>query len=196
MLIMDDVTAIFDRPNHRMERGVLSAALGRLFAQGLLVASNEERGEFVPDTGEIEETLDGTLDADYGLTEAGGAAWGEVTKPAWERYVDGVFGQAEIEGEFDTIAREKVGEFCCADLTYLEKFMESIHFRGIVPHMPSMKWDEIKPWRALYWKEFPGAHRARFLGVYGPECPEERIPEEYRGMGRWYASPIVRISEA
>ncbi len=195
MLIMDDVSAIFDRPNHGMERGVLSATLAKLFEHGLLIASNDERGDFAPNAGEIEAALDGTLDADYGLTEAGGAAWGEVTKPKWELFVDGVFGQSDDDGEFDTIAREKIGEFCCADLAYLQKFMESIHFRGIVPHEPSIKWDAVAPWRALYWKEIPSAHRARFLGVYGPECPEDRIPEEYRGMGRWYTSPIARVSE-
>ena len=212
LLIMDDVSAIFDRPNHGMERAALSATLANLFEHGLLIASNDERGEFAPNPAEIEAALEGTLDADYGMTEAGGAAWGEVTKPEWERYVDGVFGQIDSDNEFETLlepipsmrrrapglrlAGERIGEFCCVDVAYLQKFMESIHFRGIAPHVPSIKWSEVKPWRALYWKEFPSAHSARFLGVYAHEMPDEDIPEEYRGMSRWYTSPIARVSES
>ena len=186
LLGMENVEAIFDRKNHGMDRATIIATLTRLFDLGLLIASNDERGDFVPSTQDIESALDGGLDADYGLTALGGAVWEEAAKPDWNRFVDGVFGASDADGEFDSMTRERIGEFRCADKSTLEKYMESIHFRGIVPHEPSLKWSEIRPWKALYWKELPLAHRVRFVGVYAPECPEEKIPEEYRGMGIWY----------
>ncbi|HLX60064.1 MAG TPA: hypothetical protein VKX17_02160 [Planctomycetota bacterium] len=185
LLTMENVEALFDRPNHGMDRAALIAALARLFEQGLLIASNDERGDFVPNADDTAAALDGTLDADYGLTPAGGAAWEEVSKPDWNRYVDGMFG-ADSQEDFDSLRRERAGEFCCADREHLQKFMDSLIFRGIAPHEPSCKWDELAPWQALYWKELPSAHRVRFIGVGAPVWPEDKIPEEFRGMGMWY----------
>ena len=190
MLMMENVEAIFDRPAHGMDRGAMISTLARLFELGLMNATSEERGEFVPTPDEIEAALDSEFDADYRLTETGGAVWAEVAQPEWGRYVDGVFGDSDEDGEFDSIARERVGEFCCTDKAYLEKFMASVHFRGIVPHVPSLKWDTINPWQALYWKELPSAHRVRFCGVFAPEFPEERIPEEFQGMGVWHKGGV------
>lgn len=192
LLTMENVEAIFDRPKHGMDRDGVIATLNRLFSLGLLSAFSEERGEFSPTPGEVVAALDSELDADYGLTAMGGAVWAEVAVPDWNRYVDGVFGGSDAEGEFDSIARERVGEFLCADKEYLQKFMESIHYRGIVVHGPSLKWDTVSPWQALYWKELPSAHRARFVGMFAPECPEEKIPEEYRGMGKWHLDSVER----
>ena len=186
MLTMDNCEVIFDRPAHGMDRETLVATLTRLFELNLLNATNDERGEFTPAPNEIVKALDSEMDADYGLTEMGGAVWAEVAMPDWNRYVDGTFGESDADGEFDSIAREFVGEFCCADKEYLERFMASIHFRGIAPHVPSFKWDNVSPWQAIYWKQLPSAHRVRFVGVYGPECPEELIPEEFRGIGIWH----------
>jgi hypothetical protein len=187
LLGMESVEAIFDRPCHGMQRGMLIEKLALLFGQGLLVASSEERGEFTPSADEIAQALDGTLDFDYGLTAAGGAAWEAVSKPDWNRFVDGVFGE-DSEDEIDSQRRERAGAFCCADKAHLEKFMETIHLRGIVPHVPSIKWDEVSPWQALYWKQLPHAHRARFIGVHGPHVPEEHMIEEYRGLLNWHQS--------
>ncbi|MEI6231848.1 MAG: hypothetical protein WCT04_02260 [Planctomycetota bacterium] len=194
MLVMENVEAIFDRPAHGMDRDTLLATLNRLVELKLINATNEDRGEFSPTSDEISAALDSEFDADYGLTETGGAVWADVAQPDWNRFVDGVFGDSDEDGEFDSIARERVGEFFCVDKAYLDKFMSSVHFRGIVPHLPSFKWDVVSPWQALYWKELPSAHHVRFCGVFAPEFPEERIPEEFRGMGVWHSNSVGTAS--
>src|ERR1700709_2672109 len=78
MLTMENVEAIFDRPPHGMDRGALIETLTRLFELNLLNVTSEERGEFTLEPNEIAAALDSEFDADYGLTEMGGAVWAEV----------------------------------------------------------------------------------------------------------------------
>jgi hypothetical protein len=186
LLMMEGVEAIFDRPPHGLDRGEMIGKLTQLFGQGLLIASDSERGDFVPEAHKVATILDGDGDEEYALTALGGAVWEEASKPDWNRFVDGVFGGSDEGDEFEGTTRERIGEFKCADKAYLEKFMQSLHYRGILPHAASMKWDVEAPWQALYWKALPAAHRVRFLGVGAPQCPEDKIPEEYRDMGVWY----------
>jgi hypothetical protein len=190
LLAMENVDAILDRPSHGMERGALIEQLAQLFGAGVLIATNETRGEFAPMPDEIAAVFEGALDADYGLTAKGGQLWEEVSSPDWNRFVDGVFGESNEAGEFEGTNHERVGEFVCADLENLLRFIESLPFKGIAPHPPSLKWDELRPWQALYWKQLPSGHRARFLGVSTAPWPEEQIPEKFRDLGMWY-TPLV-----
>lgn len=186
MLTMENVDAIFGKDPHGMDRDAIIATLQGLFERKYLSAFNEERGEFTPTLKEIEQGLDSELDADYGLTPAGGDQWAEVAVPNWDRFVDGVFGDQDEAGEFDSITHERVGRFCCTDKAHLEKYITSIRFSGVLPHPPSLKWDTISPWQALYWKEMPSAHRVQFIGTFIPQCPPELVPKEYQDIGVWH----------
>jgi hypothetical protein len=86
----------------------------------------------------------------YGLTAAGGAAWEEVARPDWDRYIDSSFGIDPDEGEV-----------ICADPARAEGFVFS-PYQEHPPLADSLRRDRLEPWPATYWKTLPSGHRIAF----------------------------------
>ena len=87
----------------------------------------------------------------YGLTTEGGAAWENVARPDWDRYLDVSFGTDPDEGEVIGVDSARA---------------ESYIFSPYQEHPPlagSVRRDRLEPWPATYWKTLPLGHRIRFL---------------------------------
>ena len=190
MLTSEQVESWFGRPAHGMTRDELLGLLGELFARGDLCASTDERGDFVPAEAELAAALDGGADADYGLTEAGGARWEALARPDWNRFMDEVYGDdsaGAITGR--ALGGQYAGEITCADRVHLDQYLQGVVYNGFLPHPETVQVETLTPWQALYWKVLPVGERVTFQCLRVKPVAEEEVPAWFREMKIWYKRP-------
>ncbi len=185
ILLMENLEAWIDGPAHGLTREALLERLFKLADAKTLEGFDAERGTFPLTHEDIVAGIDGTLDADYGLTELGGAVWEKAAQADWNKYIDGTFAETDSTGEIVAVPGERVGEFISVDKERLALYLSGLHFDGIAIYPPSLVWDEIKPWPATYWKELPSGHRARFCCAQTRRFPQDEIPDWFKNWERW-----------
>jgi hypothetical protein len=173
-LIGEGVEEWFNRPHHGLDPAGVVNVLRKLLREGLIVLFPGQGGDALIETeDELRRLLEGDYRAPpfkatyYGLTAAGGAAWEEVARPDWDRYIDVSFGTDPDEGEV-----------ICADPARAEDYVFSPH-QEHAPLPDSIRRDRLEPWPATYWKTLPMGHRLRFL-----YDPNHRVDAAYGSDSR------------
>jgi hypothetical protein len=189
LLTTDDLETFMSRPSHGLDESGVVTALVRLVGAGDLHAFNEERGEFTPTPAEIAEAVGGSLDAEYGLTAAGGARWEEAAKVDWRRFIDETYGPEDSTGEIQAPFGECVGEIVGGSREVVEAYFGGVKFNGVIARAGTDVWDSYAPWRATYWKTMPEAHRIRFFCITIPPPEKEAVPDWFRQIRLWYTKP-------
>jgi hypothetical protein len=167
-------------PPHTIEE--LTLAFMELFERGDALATIREphwwraprkRSQpFVPTRDEIEAGLRGAFDLVYELTPQGGARWEEAVQVDWSLYLSTEYGDRFRSSEAQS--RE------C-----LEYGIEVDRAYGRIKG--NARWKELRPWRPVYWKEFPVGYRAQ-CRVSKPAVPSPGlggVMDEYYGAPRW-----------
>lgn len=167
-------------PPHTFEE--LTLAFVELFGRGDAVASISRSPQwsvpwkrsrpFVPTRDEIEAGLRGGFDLVYELTSQGGSRWEAAVQADWSLYRS-----SREHGSFrwsEALSRER-----------LEFGIEVDRAYGCIEG--GVRWKELRPWRPVYWKEFPVAYRARCRMANGvfPSSSLGDVMGEYYGMPRW-----------
>jgi hypothetical protein len=172
-LTSDHLEALLNRGHHGLDPTGVANTLRHLLRENLIVLAPREGEARLDDEEELRQLVEvayrGRLSKTtyYELTAAGGAAWEQVARPNWERYIDASFRIDPDEGEV-----------ICADPARAEWYAFSPHQES-APLADSIRRDRLEPWPATYWKTLPVGHRIRFR--YDSERP---VHPEY-GSDAW-----------
>ena len=175
-------------------------AANSLFQNGDILAEVYREGTQVSDVvmtiPEIQDNLDGKLQAYYYLTAQGSSRWEALADPNWYHYYTYICqdyqpGEVpEYQIEITSISRQLI-----------EKLLSvSCYVLSEVPISETENWSEIEPWQATYWKTLPKAYRVRYRarqnnylieGNISPEWEAARgkAYEWFSGIQEWYTEP-------
>ncbi len=174
----------FNKTGHGLSREHLVATLCDLFHRGWITAAvramdsdvePQEVGKLSSEA--IVSALDGPQPISrqpciyYRLTPEGASVWQSFASPEWDLFID-----------------TTTGEFVGTTEWRVRKFFDLIHYLGIAVIPASVIWDEVRPWKATYWKTLPVGYRVRFE-YEEREMPEpfwENVPHEIVFLQRWY----------
>lgn len=186
---------IFNKPGHCLSRRGLVGGLRRLSVRGLiefLRFVGDREVPFAPTGEEIETSLDEQGPGGspsccyYRLTADGGAVWEAFARPDWSRYIS-------QQGTGPGRGKWEAGYCLCADRARLQRYLDGLHWVGLIVDPDSVEWGTIRPWRATYWKELPTAYTVSFRRREDAPGPESRARDEflhwytYVYSARWYS---------
>ena len=151
---------ILNQQGHGLSRPDLVRTLARLFDSGLIEAHKEEDASYALTAKQIEDALNETQSRGignyhvYGLTLQGGAQWEEFSAPDWNRFID-------ASTTFDSDEKQ-IGRVECLHKQHLEAYLQGLHHMNKSIREETMRWKELRPWQATYWKEFPSGWQVTY----------------------------------
>lgn len=177
-----DPGEMFNNASHGLPRARLVEVLGDLFARGWVRASrgNGDVPGGTLTTQQVAAAIDEPPPAEdesclyYGLTDAGGAVWEAFAVPRWDRYIDTKLGHPD-------------GEFVGATEWRVRKYFSLVRFRECAVMPESVRWDEVRPWPATYWKTLPVGYRVRFDWDWAETPPHVENVHDLFGLQKWFA---------
>lgn len=196
ILVADNIEQYLNRAHHALSRAELATTLGALFEKQWISAWVFKDGHASPlppkhSAQNIERYL--TQDSQspgsfhrpliyYGLTSAGGWQWEQLTNPDWKSFVQTLYGVNPEEGSIASATRQVV-----------QQWFDSQILEGYEVLPDSIRWENMLPWQATYWKQLPEGYRVTFLYHYHALSAKqdrqknERLQKEVP----WYTPPFL-----
>lgn len=179
-LVSDEIEELLNKQTHGLKRDEILQTLNNLFSAGLIEASDYDNDDsFILNTEQIESALNEkrskiTERTYYGLTAKGGKYWESFSAPDWNLF---------LENNSTTLENSEnlLGEIICADKKRVEDvFREKQNYLNFKVIPKSIVWDELKSWKATYWKQLPVGYRVRYEFLE-PDVPVfwNEIPTSY-----------------
>ena len=177
ILLSQDLELAFNKSSHGMDANVLEATLTSLSARGLIDFhhSNPETCENHPaSVTEIASGLAGesnTQNLYYGMSQEGGLHWEAFAHPKWDRFVDKLFSFDDDENESHCVS--------AANRQKLQRIFDGLHFIGLFPKPETVKWTDVSPWQATYWKILPAGYCVEFTSALSKSFSWDKMPRSY-----------------
>ena len=115
-----------------------------------------------------------------GLTKLGAAEWEAAASPRWDEF-------------YDESSDDRMMTLASTDKSIILRLMQNRLGWSHAPLQDTVRWRELRPWKATYWKTLESAWEAEFQyescrpPPHLPETEEERIAkEEWRRMTQWF----------
>ena len=187
LLLSPSLDQAFNKPGHGMDRRLLQAALTVLTERGLinLYHFRSNSNETQPATvREIASGLSGESRAAhlyYNLSAEGGATWEAFACPKWDRFVDQATSYEDDGTELHVAF--------ASNRTLLQRIFDGLNYVGVFPKPETVRWTEVSPWQATYWKELPVGCRVEFKSAPQESINWDDVPLSYYWISRprWYS---------
>jgi hypothetical protein len=192
----ENLEELANKPGHGLGRAALLDTLDGLFTAGLIEAG-ASWGDDAPCRKLSRAELEAALSESgpqpfceepytgYRLTAKGGFQWEAFARPNWNLYLD-----------LDLGYQTGKGSVICTDRQRLEDFFELLAAWDPLVHEGSVRYEEIGPWQATYWKSLPRGWCVHFdykepgrpdgdMGSLGRPVYDLEIYDMLDGWYRW-----------
>ncbi len=189
-------------PRHNFSEDEILRTLEFLFQKGYIeVVDHDEQPQDLP---AVEAMLGRNLSPEnmfslgkyYKLSPLGAQYWEEIAKPDWSKFhthLQGVHHNRELRASRSHIAWviESVSPSVIEQVMKLPPLLR--------PMLPGTdRWQELRPWRATYWKTFPLGYKVTISCVMldesrhrGEKLLTREVKKQFDDLysRRWYRSP-------
>lgn len=185
-LVAPNIGELYNRHGHGLTYSELLELLGRLFAEGDLLAWPPDDSPpgcpgFRPTRDELERALTKQTMLYYGLTPKGGARWEACSAADWNRYVAAP-GSGAVPYELELIAGSRA---------FLEEYL--LLDARAMPERAGLEtmrvWDKVRPWHATGWKVLQRAI-ACASGTPSTSCRTRCFIRYRRPSSRYMSLPV------
>jgi len=166
-------------PSHGLDADKLFHHFLRLWQRGLVECTGTSfESPLQPDAELLREQFNFADHPDriiaYRLTHEGGALWEEMTSPNWTLF---------IRSGSDEDRPDRLWVLGAGDRDRLELLRRSGF--GVAPVSGTEKWEELRPWKATYWKTIQVGYELKFEYSYQTECSLDDWKVRHELWGTW-----------